>query len=224
MSRHASRRWTRIAWRVFAALARFGQDSGFLGHVRSPAPKYRSNPQWRKTLVSTRVCLCFVRELPKSINQFKHSPHFKVIVEANGSPFALSPDSKAKGQRSICRRNGGRRRLPPEDRSATFTDCTFAPTDRIAPGAVTTANRGSFNLTQEGAPDERDQHCQSAASAYDHDSIDRLRLVAAEHILELRQQRRPLLELGRVMGTPSAPQAAHPAKVEPQEAEALAAA
>ena len=100
MSRHASRRWTRIAWRVFAALARFGQDSGFLGFVRSPAPKYRSNPQWRKTLVSTRVCLCFVRELPKSINQFKHSPHFKVIVEANGSPFALSPNSKAKGQRS----------------------------------------------------------------------------------------------------------------------------
>src|SRR5208337_3339174 len=28
-------------------------------------------------------------------------------------------------------------------------------------------NRGSFNLTQEGAPDDRDQHCQSAASAYD---------------------------------------------------------
>src|SRR5271157_3705023 len=28
-------------------------------------------------------------------------------------------------------------------------------------------NRGSFNLTQEGAPDVRDQHRQSVASAYD---------------------------------------------------------
>src|SRR5215472_3136708 len=28
-------------------------------------------------------------------------------------------------------------------------------------------NRGVVNLTQEGAPHERDQHCQSAASAYD---------------------------------------------------------
>ena len=28
-------------------------------------------------------------------------------------------------------------------------------------------NRGSFNLTQEGVLDDRDQHCQSASSAYD---------------------------------------------------------
>ncbi len=34
-------------------------------------------------------------------------------------------------------------------------------------------------------------------------SINRLRLVTPELVLELRQQRRPLLELGRVMGTPS---------------------
>ena len=57
-----------------------------------------------------------------------------------------------------------------------------------------------------------------------HDPINRLRLVAAEHILELPQQRRPLLELGRVVGTPCAPQTAHPAEVEPQKAEAFAAA
>ena len=38
-----------------------------------------------------------------------------------------------------------------------------------------------------------------------HDPINRLRLVAAEHILEFPQQRRPLLELGRVVSTPRAP-------------------
>jgi len=35
-----------------------------------------------------------------------------------------------------------------------------------------------------------------------HDPIHRLRLVAAEHILELPLQRRSLLELRRVIGTP----------------------
>ena len=36
-----------------------------------------------------------------------------------------------------------------------------------------------------------------------NDPINRLRLVAPEHILELPQQRRPLFELGRVVGPPS---------------------
>ena len=48
-----------------------------------------------------------------------------------------------------------------------------------------------------------------------YDPINRLRLVAAKHILELAKQRRPLFELGRVVGTPYASQTAHPAEVEP---------
>src|ERR1700722_15886511 len=35
-----------------------------------------------------------------------------------------------------------------------------------------------------------------------HDPVNRLRLVAAENILELAKQRRPLFELGRVVGAP----------------------
>jgi tetratricopeptide (TPR) repeat protein len=57
-----------------------------------------------------------------------------------------------------------------------------------------------------------------------HNPINRLRLVAAEHVLKLPQQRRPLFEFGRVVSTPNAPQTAHPAEVEPQKAEALASA
>jgi hypothetical protein len=57
-----------------------------------------------------------------------------------------------------------------------------------------------------------------------HDPINRLRLVASEHVLELPQQRRPLFEFGRVVSTPYAPQTTHPAEVEPQKAEAPASA
>src|SRR5262245_24338042 len=52
----------------------------------------------------------------------------------------------------------------------------------------------------------------------------RLRLVATEHILELPQQCRALLELRRVVGTPDAPSATDAAEVEAEETEALAAA
>src|SRR5208337_354242 len=45
-----------------------------------------------------------------------------------------------------------------------MSSCTSS---RWRDGEPRPENRGSFNLTQEGAPDERDQHCQSAASAYD---------------------------------------------------------
>ena len=54
-----------------------------------------------------------------------------------------------------------------------------------------------------------------------HDPIHWLRLVAAEHVLELPQQRSSLLELWRVVDTPYAPTAAHPAEIETQEAEAF---
>ena len=55
-----------------------------------------------------------------------------------------------------------------------------------------------------------------------HDPINQLRLVATKHILELPQQRRPLLELWRAMSTPYAPQTAHPTEIESQKAEAFA--
>ena len=47
-----------------------------------------------------------------------------------------------------------------------------------------------------------------------HDPIHWLRLVAAEHILELPLQRRSLLELRRVIGTPCPSTTANAAKVE----------
>src|SRR5215467_3404984 len=55
-----------------------------------------------------------------------------------------------------------------------------------------------------------------------NDPIHRLRLVAAEYILELPQQRRSFLELGCVLRTPHATTAAHASEVETQKAEALA--
>ncbi len=55
-----------------------------------------------------------------------------------------------------------------------------------------------------------------------HHSIDRLRLVASEHVFEFPQQRRALLELGRVVRSPNTPKTANAAKLESQEAEALA--
>ena len=55
-----------------------------------------------------------------------------------------------------------------------------------------------------------------------HDPIHWLRLVAAEHVLELPQQCRSFLELGRVVGTPRAPSTTDAAEVESEEAEALA--
>ena len=74
-----------------------------------------------------------------------------------------------------------------------------------------------------GMPDRKVVH-PTAQHRVDqlHHPIHRLRLVAAEHVLELPQQRRPLLELRRVVGTPCAPPTADAAEVEPQEAEALA--
>src|SRR5262249_47578433 len=48
-----------------------------------------------------------------------------------------------------------------------------------------------------------------------------LRLKAPEDILELLQQRRPLLQLGRVVGSPRAFATAYPAELEAQEAEAF---
>ena len=57
-----------------------------------------------------------------------------------------------------------------------------------------------------------------------HDPIHWLRLVAAEHVFELPQQGSSFLELWRVVGTPYAPTAAHPAEIETQEAEAFASA
>src|SRR5271169_6784083 len=56
-----------------------------------------------------------------------------------------------------------------------------------------------------------------------NDPIQRLRLVAAEYILELPQQRRSFLELGWVLSTPHATTTANASEVETQEAEALAA-
>jgi hypothetical protein len=55
-----------------------------------------------------------------------------------------------------------------------------------------------------------------------NDPIQRLRLVAAEYILELSQQRRSFLELGCVLRTPYATTTANAPEVETQEAEALA--
>ena len=57
-----------------------------------------------------------------------------------------------------------------------------------------------------------------------NDPIHRLRLEAAEHILELPQQRRSFLELGRVVRTPHAPTTANASEVESQEAKAFASA
>src|ERR1700730_3389523 len=55
-----------------------------------------------------------------------------------------------------------------------------------------------------------------------NDPIQRLRLVAAEYVLEFPQQRRSFLELGCVLRTPHAPKSANASEVETQEAEALA--
>src|SRR5271157_1423169 len=55
-----------------------------------------------------------------------------------------------------------------------------------------------------------------------HDPIHWLRLVAAEHVFELPQQRSSFLELWRVVDTPYAPTTAHPAEIETQKAEAFA--
>lgn len=68
-----------------------------------------------------------------------------------------------------------------------------------------------------------DPAAQHRVDQLDH-PIHRLRLVASEHVLELPQQCRSLLELRRVVGTPDAPSAADAAEVEAEEAEALAAA
>jgi hypothetical protein len=57
-----------------------------------------------------------------------------------------------------------------------------------------------------------------------NDPIHRLRLEAAEYILELPQQRRSFLELGCVLRTPHATTTANTAEVESQKAEALASA
>jgi site-specific DNA recombinase len=57
-----------------------------------------------------------------------------------------------------------------------------------------------------------------------HDPIHWLRLVSAEHFLELPQQRSSFLELGRVVGTPYAPTTTNTAEIETQKAEAFAAA
>ena len=55
-----------------------------------------------------------------------------------------------------------------------------------------------------------------------NDPIHWLRLVAAEHSLELPQQCRSFLELRRVLNAPCAPSTTDAAKIEPQKAEALA--
>src|SRR5215208_283272 len=74
-----------------------------------------------------------------------------------------------------------------------------------------------------GVPDRKVVH-PTAQYRVDqlHDPIDWLRLVAAEHVLELPQQRSAFLELRRVVGTPCAPSTADAAEVESEEAEALA--
>src|SRR5258707_15521959 len=55
-----------------------------------------------------------------------------------------------------------------------------------------------------------------------HDPIHWLRLVSAEHFLELPQQRSSFLELGRVVGTPYALTTTNTAEIETQKAEAFA--
>ena len=67
-----------------------------------------------------------------------------------------------------------------------------------------------------GVPDRKVVH-PTAQHRIDqlHDPIHWLRLVASEHVLELPQQRRSLLELRRVVGTPDAPSTANAAEVEP---------
>src|SRR6266404_7475558 len=55
-----------------------------------------------------------------------------------------------------------------------------------------------------------------------NDPTQGLRVVAAEYILELPQQRRSFLELGCVLRTPHATTTANASEVETQEAEALA--
>jgi hypothetical protein len=55
-----------------------------------------------------------------------------------------------------------------------------------------------------------------------NDPIQRLRLVAAENILELSQQRGSFLELGCVLRTPRTTTTANAPEVETQEPEALA--
>src|SRR5438270_4061681 len=74
-----------------------------------------------------------------------------------------------------------------------------------------------------GMPDRKVVH-PTAQHRIDqlHDPIHWLRLVAAEHVFELPQERRAFLELGRVVRTPYTPTTAHAAEVESQEAEALA--
>ena len=74
-----------------------------------------------------------------------------------------------------------------------------------------------------GVPDRKVVH-PTAQHRVDqlHDPIHWLRLVAAEHVLELPKQRSAFLELWRVVGTPCAPSTADAAEVESEEAEALA--
>src|ERR1700730_12803310 len=55
-----------------------------------------------------------------------------------------------------------------------------------------------------------------------NDPIQRLRLVAAEYVLEFPQQRRSFLELRCVLRTPHATTTANASEIETQEAEALA--
>src|SRR5262249_53580251 len=66
------------------------------------------------------------------------------------------------------------------------------------------------------------------ASQHRVDQIDHpvhgLGSIAAEHCLELSQQCRSFLELRRVLRTPNTPSTTDAAKVEPQKAEAFAAA
>src|SRR5208337_3992269 len=52
-----------------------------------------------------------------------------------------------------------------------------------------------------------------------HPQIHWLRLVAAEHVFELPQQRSSFLELWCVVDTPYVPTTAHPAEIETQKAE-----
>src|SRR6516225_8850914 len=53
-----------------------------------------------------------------------------------------------------------------------------------------------------------------------HHPLHRMGLKAPEDALELLQQRRPLLHLGRVAWPPHPPATAHPAELEAQEPEA----
>ena len=140
-------------------------------------------------------------------------------IEAQGVEVFLSRSRMNWSGAPMCRyRQGSRKSRRMAARSASFRfrrsatgwrpaeALSFAGSQHLAPDLLFhSVLHEAEALTGMSRPEVIHSPAQHRVDQLD-DLIDRLRLVTPEHVLELRQQRRPLLELGRVMGTPSAPQ------------------